>query len=1185
MNTNKIMVSYSKAMRTAWVATAFAAGLALAANADVKGASAKMTIDGRLDEPCWAAADWNGGFVQIAKNKDKGEVKGQTSFAIVADAGNVYIGIRCKEPQLAKVRAMPVDAFWCSDGVELFFAPTGKSFSFYQFAVPLNADAGTAALYRSEGGNIMPDPFGPSWKVERQFAEDEWTLEIAVPLASLYMTRNEEWSGTWLVNLARTRRADGYEWSTWSHLQRAFNEPENFRQVKGFPKRSAADDVALTDVTSEIAVRRSDRLEGRLRMKAFVLEAGDYTLSCSSGTTAKVSLRRGWNDVAVPCAYPANGRYFTDLALTRNATGAKYMRTFPVLVDFDEIRVKLTTPQYRDNFYPGQDSSKIVGTVKTSGEGAVRLTLEGPGIPRTEKTLDAAGAFAFDTPGFEFGTATLTVDIGGVTKRVPIRKLDKTGRRMTWIEDGCIVVDGRRVFRRDLYAWHYRSSTAFKARTAADIENLGLTRLSLGGTLEPGRVIKGLEAKEAKKDVVPCKEYFDKIDAMIERKKAEDFDYWYISDEPECRGVSAIYLRHIYEYMKERDPYHVILTSSRAGLTYIDCADWFETHPYIGPYDDGRGNRRYSRPISEVGNFIDAFEPGKHPDKCVGYLPQLFAYRDQSLDNDYPTLDEYLCSTWAGLLRGAKSLNPFFYTDMGDRAALYDGNCFVNSSVIALEDLLLGGKRTTLLKAPDGECARWNLPDGDAMFVLANFTNERKTFEVKGLDGNFRPFRSKKMFDTSSSPSPSTFTLSPLEVVIGTTKERDRGLSTYEELKESVEKQEYERTHRDNQLLEKYRTLPGIKYKLIDGVRDMYAFGKRWCPAQDFDLAFTDRTIRFSKVRVWGANIKDVKLSVRKRGEWTPVDAVCTHPEQYLFEVDAGKVVESAKLRVTVIAADKNKELEVYELEVPRVPGGDAEHAARKAKPEPPVDALWSFGAKEAVWSEGHSRKAWFGGAKTNVAPRADGGFTVSGQVTHCAVFDPEYPWVEMEVDGFLRNEKPGVKCYHAWSVHGAKMAGLVGGVTYPQPGLYTIMMQTPEKRMNDYLRIYDYNFDIGFRKLRNVKRPPNCLSATAGGEVIAPGSEIEIALELAEPCEDVVAEFRYDAGHGGGAEPYKVNGSSQIELKAADSTLRRWTARVPVKSCRDAKARRVFVKCTVIGGTLGLPILTNFAQPFKSEV
>lgn len=56
------------------------------------------------------------------------------------------------------------------------------------------------------------------------------------------------------------------------------------------------------------------------------------------------------------------------------------------------------------------------------------------------------------------------------------------------------------------------------------------------------------------------------------------------------------------------------------------------------------------------------------------------------------------------------------------------------------------------------------------------------------------------------------------------------------------------------------------------------------------------------------------------------------------------------------------------------------------------------------------------------------------------------------------------------------------------------------------------------------------------------------------------------------------------IKYKRPIRRFARWTARVPVKSCKDAKARRVFVKCTVIGGALDLPILTNFAQPFKSE-
>lgn len=59
------------------------------------------------------------------------------------------------------------------------------------------------------------------------------------------------------------------------------------------------------------------------------------------------------------------------------------------------------------------------------------------------------------------------------------------------------------------------------------------------------------------------------------------------------------------------------------------------------------------------------------------------------------------------------------------------------------------------------------------------------------------------------------------------------------------------------------------------------------------------------------------------------------------------------------------------------------------------------------------------------------------------------------------------------------------------------------------------------------------------------------------------------------------TNGAS---VTAADETRCHWAARVPVKSCKDAKSRRVFVKCTLLGGALDVPILTNFSQPFKAK-
>ena len=902
--------------------------------ADVKSASADMAVDGRLDEPCWKAADWNGGFQEVAGRKRGGEAD-LTSFAIVADARAVYLGVRCKEPELAKIKALPADNIWNCDGFEIFLAPTGKSFSFYHFVVPQNPINGTATIFASEGGNIHPDPYGAPWKVARTEGTDEWTAEIEIPFASFYMTRNEEWSTTWLVNIARTRRAKDYQWTTWSPLEKGFLEPERFRAVKGFPKRTAADDVAMTDVTSEIAARSDGRLTGRLRVKAFALVPGDYTLGCSSGTTAKVSLKTGWNKVSVPCAYPANGRYRTELTLTRDATGAAYSRTFPVLVDFDEIRVKLTTPQYRDNFYPGQDSSKIVGSVKTAGAGAVKLTLEGPGIPRVEKTLAAAGDFAFETPGFDFGTATLTVDFGGVTKRVPIRKLAKTGRQMSWIENGHLVVDGKPVFRRNLYGWRYMAGRAFDARIDADKDLFLTPEIVQGSSLEPFRVIKDLEMREAKRDIVPCKEYFEKVTRMIESQKDRDFTCWYISDEPECRGVSPIYLRHIYEFMKKNDPYHVILTSSRAGLTYVDCADWFETHPYPNPSTDAKGERRYGTPINVVGSFVDAYEPEKHPDKCVGTVPQLFSYKFQSLSNEYPTFDEYNSHVWAGLLRGAKSINPFIYTDMGDRPALYEGNRFVFSSIARLEDLLLDAKRTTLLKTDEAECVRWDLPSGDGMFAVVNFTGAEKTVAIKGLDGDYKPFRSKlKGFgrvapNGQDARSPGVeVELKPFGVVIGTRKTRDAGLPTYDETVALVARQEYERSHRDNQFLEKYDELAGhwtSSFKLIDGVRDVRAWGNRWAKSHDFDFAFLDRPIRFSKVRLYGTEVAAVKVSVRRNGEWQPLTPKSERREGLMTELDFGETLKTVKLRVTAVHAAPNKtDMEIYEIEVPHVAGDDA---------------------------------------------------------------------------------------------------------------------------------------------------------------------------------------------------------------------------------------------------------------------
>ena len=1174
------------------------AAVLLSAGADVIKVETAPTVDGRLDEAFWAKAGWNGNFVKFANQLKDREVKHQTEFAIAADAKTVYIGVKCRESKMDALKALPPGSVWGADCLEIFLCPTGKSFDFYQFVVPYKTEVGTAQRFASEGGVISPDPYSAPWQVARSDTKEGWTAEIAIPLSSLYMTRNEKWSGEWLFNIARCSRTVG-ERTTWSPLKKANCEPESFNKVKGFPMRAAADDVGMTDVVAEIGGRKDGKLAGTLKFKAFAAEGGEFTVTSPNVTATDVTLKSGANTVIVPCAYAANGRHPTELTLVRKATGEKYSRQYPVIVDFEDIRVKLTSPEYRDNFYPGQDSSVVKGRVSVAAEGAVKLTLEGPGIPKTEKTLDGSGAFEFRTPDFAVGDAFLTVESAGAKKTVKIRKLAPTGHRMAWISKGRLVVDGKPVLRRGIYALGYHGGEAFKERFDND-KRLYLTPEANagGGTLEPGRVIKGLESQEARKDVRPCAEYFKKIDAMIERNKDRDFVSYYISDEPECRGLSPVYLRHIYEYMKEKDPYHVISTASRGGKKYIDCADWFETHPYLCPYDDGKGNRRYGVAPNQMGGYLDAFEAWDRPDKCIGFLPSLFAYRFQSILNDYPTFPEYVCHVWAAMMRGGKTLYPYAYHDMGDRPAIYEGNRYVNSSFEALQEFVLDGKRTTLLKTPEAECVRWDLPNGEAMFVLVNMLPQAQTVSVPGLKGKFREFRGTRSFETGLifGRTMAPFALEPFGVIVGTTDVRDAGLETYAEAKALVDRQEYERTHRDNQILEKYTEIDyassnGGKnfYKLIDGVHDVWAWYQGHSKNPYVEFSFPEKPLVFSKVRVYGNHLEGLHVSIRKGGAWKDLTAKSVKTEKWMRELDFGAVESTVKIRLSFSDGKKSIEnLELYEIEIPKVDAAAAsvaKNAAKAAAIDIPVEANWCFDGSNADWQSNWSSKKWFGEKTRTVAPREGGGFVVSGKTTHCAAFKPEYPWIELEIDSFSRNDgdKGG---YHAWWFRPNKFGSLFGTVSYPVAGLYTAKLPPFEKPIDGYIAFEEYNLDIGIVRLRNVKKPANSLAAEVVGnpKTAKPGDTVEIVLELAAPCEDLTAVLLCDHGHGGGLQGFSINGTNALELKAADESGRIWKASFPIKSCDKAKPRHVYVKCTTLGGALKLPILTSFACGFGAK-
>ena len=827
-----------------------------------------ITLDGKLDEAVWQTVEAHTGFKRL---KDSGgdAAPVDTFFYILPCEDRVYFGIKCCEPDMERcVAGHATRHMWGTDSVEFFISPTGDSFEFYQFLVTMGGQS--ASNFHSEGGNIHPDPYAPLWKFATYQGEDYWSAEVELPLTAFYMTPNSSWSSTWLVNVNRTRpdyNAGGAtRFYTWSDLNTNFLESSRYNSLAGFPMRAEKNAVRISSASVEINNKTEKGFVGNLIVNAIIPVDGEYTFTSNFADTVAVSLKAGDNAITVPCCFEKDGRQKIDLQLVRTSDGEVFKRWYPVRVTYEPIKLELTQPEFRGNFYPGQDYSRVVG--KVIANKPVTVTLEGPGIGTKTATLDPEGNFVIDTSAMEIGNAVLTITDSVNTFTKKIRRLAPTGHTMSWISGGNLIVNGKPTLRRNMYAEYYHGGEAFKLKYDAD--NLHQTKEVCGqrGFITPGRLMKGADSPggEATKDKIPCDEMYKLVSGIIEANRDRDFVFYYLDDEPECRGVSPVYLKHLYEYITDQDPYHVILIGTRSADSLVECADWFETHPYIN-VEVRDGKRSYQRPINTMGRFVDQILKINRSDKCVGFLPTCFTYKYESLYAEYPNFDEMICHTWAAMLPGAKTLWPYAYHDLDDRASLYEGIRYVFSTFEALEDLMLLAKRTELIRNMQVHAVHYEL-NGEEMFVVANLVDEPQKVTLDGISGTWYNFRH------GATITGNTFELKPFEVVVGTSKVRDAGLPTYQETVALIDKLEYQRTHTGSLFFERQldmviNGMPGKgRYKLFDGIPDNYGWE---CNGKDkyLEMDITKFRPTISKLVVHGFQIDDMVLKVRNDGELT----------------------------------------------------------------------------------------------------------------------------------------------------------------------------------------------------------------------------------------------------------------------------------------------------------------------------
>ena len=533
-----------------------------------------IILDGKMDEPIWDTVKEYEGFNAFVTYGGQPQEQ-KTYFRILPCEDRIYFGVKCMEPgAMAWVEeSKNLWNSWGTHDIELFLSPSGEPYEFYQFVITY---AGAMkAFYYTENGNVKPEPYAPVWNRAVYSGEDYWSIEVEIPLTAFYWTPNEKWSDKWLMNVARTRTSErgGAIYSTWAATMSSFIEPEYFNTVGGFPIRPAADEVRMVSALATIKNKSANGISGIMTIKAFSAEAADYEFSSDHGDTMQVSLQAGDNEFIVPCYFDKEDKVEISMELKRLSDGKVFKRYYPVRAVYEPVVVKLTKPQYRNNFYPGQDYSEITGTV--AAENPVTFTLEGAGIPKQTVVTGADGSFRFATPDFQEGEAWLTATMGDFEVKKKIRRLAPIENTMVWIEDGNLVIDGKPTLARKYYGPHYRGGVSFDRKYDND-PHLHITpKVKRGAPVQPADLIKGSEqgGGEATLDQKPSEEMLKKIDEQIARMQGKDFAFYYLSDEPECRSVSPVYLKHLYEYIADKDPYHVVMIAIRGAAAYIDCAD------------------------------------------------------------------------------------------------------------------------------------------------------------------------------------------------------------------------------------------------------------------------------------------------------------------------------------------------------------------------------------------------------------------------------------------------------------------------------------------------------------------------------------------------------------------------------------------------------------------------------------
>lgn len=254
----QLVISFGDIKGTLWLdgLTVSALGNENEQVATIRASSAPLVIDGRDNDPGWQSSAPMTGFFRA--DYEGSPAHRQTEVKLSYDATNLYVFIKCREPeiQLLTAKIKEKDGNVSSDDcVELFISPVyGKTYHFITNSIGTLYDSEINLNDQTMEGFVVDTTYNSQATVKSLVGTDYWSSEISIPLKNL--TGASTMESAWKINFARSNKIAAED-STYSRLIGAFYQPKTFSNLAFTKNTTSLTRASNIDFVNPLAIQRT----------------------------------------------------------------------------------------------------------------------------------------------------------------------------------------------------------------------------------------------------------------------------------------------------------------------------------------------------------------------------------------------------------------------------------------------------------------------------------------------------------------------------------------------------------------------------------------------------------------------------------------------------------------------------------------------------------------------------------------------------------------------------------------------------------------------------------------------------------------------------------------------------------------------------------------------------------------